>query len=316
MLSKYPLARRILNTLNEKKNKSKPIFSNEFFFFNSRHSIFTTSNFIALRNNRFLEFQKDSDSKKYVKAFFQNCKDEDIAQFKKSKCMLTLSINTAKHSAGHYLAAELSLVNLNFHACTLILGDTLQRFTMALDEDNSEDFFYKKTRELGDQWIIKNSNLLSALEIPFEIVRWDIFLAHPQFSKRLLLIQKTYLKEPEYQKALDKNIEEYLERIQSKNALKIPLEKAKKLCLNYLQEECAAMLIWVEKNCEFELYPSVRAKALQATYERFIEPLHPNLLKPISLRFKKVTQCFSETEHTLAIEKNEGSKFLIHPKLK
>ena len=52
-------------------------------------------------------------------------------------------------------------------------------------------------------------------------------------------------------------------------------------------EECAAMCLWVEENCEYEVYPNPRNKAMSATYEIFIKPKTSSLLKPVALRFKK-----------------------------
>jgi hypothetical protein len=48
------------------------------------------------------------------------------------------------------------------------------------------------------------------------------------------------------------------------------------------------MCLWLDENCQYELYANGRTPAMQATYLRFIETIHSDLLKPISLSFKSL----------------------------
>ena len=154
------------------------------------------------------------------------------------------------------------------------------------DPSATKEVLYKKSKEEGDRWIQKNSELLSKLSIPWSVVRWNYWLTHPKFNDLLNEVKTAYETELSYRTFFDENIEIYLERLKKRGELKVEKEMAQQYCLDYLQEECAAMCLWVETRCEYELYASGRTPAMEATYQRFIRPLHSELLKPLSLKFK------------------------------
>jgi len=68
------------------------------------------------------------------------------------------------------------------------------------------------------------------------------------------------------------------------------------LCFNYLIEECTALCLWPELNCHFEVYPSRRNAAMDATHRYFVLPDYPDLLHGLSIKFKNrkqlKAQCF------------------------
>jgi hypothetical protein len=69
------------------------------------------------------------------------------------------------------------------------------------------------------------------------------------------------------------------------------------------------MCLWIEKSYDFEVYPSGRNKAMAATYEHLIKNKHPNILRPVALRFKKYNAkpfvCSSNINHNLTSEFNQ-----------
>lgn len=97
---------------------------------------------------------------------------------------------------------------------------------------------------------------------------------------------------PDYQASFDNTIDAFLQRYYPRLIEKkdFDIERARALCLDYLLEECAALCLWPELNCHFEVYPSKRNAAMDETHKRFVIPKHPHLLHPISIKFKNRKQ--------------------------
>lgn len=256
--------------------------------------IHTDTSRASIRSNiyerDFAPYQVDHSINKKIDAVFTRIDDEEKSQFRFKQCLVTLSIGQPVHEKAHF-AATLALVNRHFGSCTFILGDTLQRHTLAIVESSSPEKLLTETKKQGDNWLCDNIHLLSKLRIPWNVRRWDYWLEHKNFHGTLERVQRAYLKESSYREFFDKNIEKYLNRLKSRNELNIGEEQAFQHCLTYLHEECAAMCLWVEEKSHYELYANGRTPAMEATYLRFIETLHPDLLQPLSLRFKKRIVC-------------------------
>lgn len=241
-------------------------------------------------SDRFSKYCIDPKTGKDLKATFSKVSEEDKQKFVATGCLLTLSIGQPIHS-GASLAASLELIDKHFSFCTLVLGDTLQRHTMALTKTSETDLaLMLESKEKGDQWIKDNRQLLSILSIPWNIRRWDFWLMDKRFNKLLSMIQNACNTDAFYRKHFEDNIERYLERIEAQQLLAIDKASAFTLCLRYLQEKCAVMCLWPQERCGFEVYASERTPAMQATYERFIEGVSPDSIRPVSLRFKAINQ--------------------------
>lgn len=250
------------------------------------HSRLFSTQSTGIAPNALLDDQADQAAGKVVHAKFTHVAKEDKLQFPNANCLVTLSIGQPYHE-GQHLAATLNLVNQTFSSCTFILGDTLQRHTMRISQPMmDEEACLQQSQTKGAMWLKNNMTLLSKLDIPWTIKRWNHWLRHARFPELLKTIEQTRLSESSYQYAFEENIQTYLERLESRNELKLDRSLAHQQCLKYLQEECAAMCLWLEDPSPFELYASGRTLAMQQTYDRFIKPLHPDLLKPLALRFK------------------------------
>lgn len=234
-----------------------------------------------------MKFMLQTSSKTIIKASYKNCPISDRQLFKQSSCLLPISVGQLVHE-GEKLQATLSLINRTFQSCTLLVDDTIQRHTMKITNDNMTDAeLYIKSYEAGTAWLDRNKNIYTQLEIPYQILRWDYWYNHPRFKQQLELVNNLYNTNVEYKNNIHDTIEEYLTR-NNHNSNKHELPFA--ICLDYLKEECAIMTLWIEGQYQFEVYPTGRNKAMMATYKHLIAPLHHNLLKSVSLRFKKYFQ--------------------------
>jgi len=284
-----------INFLSKTDHNSSKLVHSRFFYSNKPFKD---------KGDQFIKYQTEGNNKRKIVAKFKSVDEKDRSNFINTNCLVTLSIGQPIHYGPH-LAATLSLINSSFKSCTFVLGDSLQRHTMKIVNPSDESELLELSEKKGDLWLEDNINMLSKLRIPWSVKRWDHWLKHEKFPIILARIKQAYLSEPDYKKAFDDNITQYVFRLKNRGELHIDEKSAHEQCLKYLQEECAAMCLWLEENCQYELYANGRTPAMQATYIRFIETIHSDLLKPISLRFKSLEV---DSESIIAISKNISKK--------
>jgi hypothetical protein len=223
-----------------------------------------------------------------VKASFRACPVDERKQFCKASCIMPISVGQKVHEGDKFIAT-LKLINAYFKTCTLLIDDTIQRFTLQIAEPSlTIDEAYKKSLQLGNSWLERNKHIYEQLTIPYDIRRWDDWRLHPEYPVFYDKIEKIYATDLAYQQAIHSSIEEftarYLPRLNENN---VDRGSAFNRCLNYMKEECAVMCLWAENKYDFEVYPAGRNSAMTATYEKLIKPIYPNLLHSVALRFKK-----------------------------
>lgn len=204
-----------------------------------------------------------------------------------SKCLLTISVGQEVHESEKFFST-IQLVNRSFNSCIVLIDDSLQRHTMALDNKHDPDFFYEISLQAGDQWLQRNSKYLKELTILEDTIRWDKWLKHSDYSTQEAKIKRLMLDDVTYRDAFEKTVEIFLDRYYRRliGKLDFDIDRARKICMGYLIEECTALTLWPETNCNFEVYPGQRNLCMDATHKRFVLPAHPNLLHAVSIKFK------------------------------
>lgn len=225
-----------------------------------------------------------------IKPVFR-CDSHFKRQFDKSKCLLTISVGQEVHE-GEKFSSTVQLVNQNFKECVILVDDTLQRHTMALDFDAmSSDELLTESLRAGDAWLCRNKMFYSRLAIPVIVKRWDYWLQHPGYSIVRSMLLSEYSKDKAYKKVFEKTIDEFLMRYSRRKQRDYVTDlRARALCLEYVFEECSAMCLWPELGCQFELYPSGRNFAMTETHRRFVLPFYPDLLHSVGIKFKNRRQ--------------------------
>lgn len=225
-----------------------------------------------------------------VKPVFR-CADNYKKQFSQSRCLLTISVGQEVHEAEKF-ETTIELVNKSFKSCILLLDDSLQRHTMALNEAHTADFYYDLSIKEGDLWLQRNQKYLTKLTILDKIIRWDSWLQHPAYLEKKQQIQQLIADDCSYRLCFEDTVNEFLTRYFRRltEDSNFDATKAKQLCLDYLIEECTALCLWQETNCQFEVYPNSRNAVMAETHRRFIEPYHPQLLNAVAIKFKNRKQ--------------------------
>lgn len=231
-------------------------------------------------------------------------KEIDKATLKQCKCLLTISVGQEVHE-GDKFAATIDLVNAWFGSAILLIDDSLQRHSMALDKLQDADYFYAFSLLQGDLWLERNKPQYQRLTILQDILRWDQWLHHPHYAEQQQKIKACLAQQPDYQASFNHTIEEFLRRYDTRlpGSGYVDKQRAKALCLDYLIEECSALCLWPELGCHFEVYPSPRNLAMEQTHQRFVLPDYPDLLHPLAIKFKNRKQLKPQQFHPLATTK-------------
>lgn len=225
-----------------------------------------------------------------VKASFSGCPVNEREKFKDSHAMILVSVGQSYHE-GEKMIATLDLVSRKFEKYTVLVADTLQRHNIeAATGLSTKDALYLAKKK-GEEWTENYKEEIQKRDGFYGIKKWDDYLSSKKFEDKLSTINKKFDDNQHYiSKAIEKSVHEYMQR---GDRIGLPEKERKELeskCATYLKEECAAMLLWIEDGFNYEVYPTPRNDAMAATYENLIEPYYQDILKPVSLRFKRYSK--------------------------
>lgn len=226
-----------------------------------------------------------------VRTNFKNLSKETKSQLPTSTGLLLISVGQEAHE-GDRFESTIHLINQYFSSCIVLLYDSLQRHTMALTSYKSPNEFHHTANCEGDSWLNRNQAYLDQLTIPHKISRWDIWLTHDSYKKQLSILEKSLEQDQSYGAIFNDTVTQYLDRyIKRVGAdMSFDLDRARSICLQYLLEECTVLCLWLELDCEFEIYPNAHNRAMEATRAKFITPHSPHLLRSLNLRFRNAKQ--------------------------
>jgi hypothetical protein len=220
-----------------------------------------------------------------IKAAFK-CSEEDRAKFKDSRCLLTISVGQEAHE-GEKFAATIDLINRSFKSCIILVDDTLQRHTLAIGSEQSSDYFYEKTLVLGDRWINENKQYYESLSVVEKVIRWNYWLTCKDYLNAKEKVTSLLTVEEEYKQIFQDSIEQFLFRYSKRleNPHTFDKKKAELLCLDYLTEECAMIVLSNSLKAQFELYAGQHNQAILETYKRFVWLENPSFLHLVPIVF-------------------------------
>ncbi len=91
-----------------------------------------------------------------VKVVFKNTTPEQKEQFKNMQCMLLISVGQESHE-GERFEKTIDLINSSFESCTILLYDSLQRYSMSLNSTrNFTEFLYLKLCSISSEKVWRN----------------------------------------------------------------------------------------------------------------------------------------------------------------
>lgn len=200
-----------------------------------------------------LHINENSDIDKEFTSRFVGVNKETRQEFKNTGCLLIISVGQLYHE-GEKFKAAIKLVNKSFAFCDILVSDTLQKYTIYLDnKDKNEDELYILAKKAGDDWIERNMQYISTLTIPYHISRWDEWLVKDKYNFYHEKVRELYNSNITYKNLVDEVAYDFLSR---RNYLNDKDEQsAFDSSLKYLLEESAVTCLF-EGLYKFCVYPS------------------------------------------------------------
>ena len=202
-------------------------------------------------------------------------------------CIMPISVGQKYHEDAK-LKTCIELVNRKFHACHIVVCDSLQRHTLQIKNPSLEpEELYKLSLDLGNSWIDRNKEALTQFSIPYTISRWDDWLTNLDYIDAKHTIDNLYEINSTCKKAIQETAEIFYARSKKRETQLIDKNRFLSSSIKYIQVECAILLLWKKTQSNFLIYPAEIGKAIYLTYQNFIYPHFPEFLMPITIKIKK-----------------------------
>lgn len=161
-----------------------------------------------------------------------------------------ISVGQSKHE-GKKLRAALDWASENFERVIICVNDTLQRHNIEF-QGKKPDAAMAFSEAAGREWIERNLHVVRKLP-RFELIRWESWRAHQDYSAHLRRMEALYDTEPSFRLEVDSEIRSFWHR--RGNELPGSFEDFEKFSKRYLLEECAAFQIMYERDAAADVYP-------------------------------------------------------------
>jgi hypothetical protein len=226
-------------------------------------------------------------TKQPLQASFR-CQNFDKKQLNGRRCLLTISVGQQSHE-GERFQKTLEKVSQTFSECKVVLHDTLQRYTVALDKSEPPEDYHYGTFLLGQNWIARNQCYLDELSIPYEVISWDYWLQQSEFEVYRAEIIKTIESDASYAALFYECVDDFVAKFKMRlnDLIHFDEQRARRLCFDYVVEECTVLRLWGDTGFEFELYPGAHYGAMQETRSRFVHSINPEAVRWVRIAFNR-----------------------------
>ncbi len=211
-----------------------------------------------------------------------------------SSCLVAISLGGKEHT-GKKFAATLELVAETFKEVTIMIADTLQVYTRAIEHPElSKEAILHQLRQERDLWLAENQTAIDKLGPKFKgILLWEECVAHPDFQEKLNLVNSEYHDNPIFTRAVDSGVGRFVSRFARRKPVGWKFSKdcpETVATVKYILEESAVLLLWPEKQYNFIVYPHKLNEAMYNLLQRYVHPDHPDLLQSLVVDFKPIEQ--------------------------
>ena len=164
----------------------------------------------------------------------------------------------------------------NFRHCQVDLSDSLYRHNYMMgDESLNEMQAYIRARKNGAEWLDKHTSFLEQLTMPYEVIRWDKWLDHPEFYDTATAYYAYYNSDPVFKEAVDSQVYTFFER-KNMSREDVPARSLKHSA-DFLLEELTCHTIMYRETPAVKIYPG----SLPACYKYVREYGAPNIVEPL-----------------------------------
>lgn len=178
---------------------------------------------------------------------------------------LGVSMGSANHR-GEALQATVDWLNASsFDSGVIDVSDSLNRYTWMLDGRDAESA-HAAARAQGDEWLKTNSHILGSLKKPSKIIRWEEWLADPQYPQIRASVQEVFDGNNRFRMAVYADISNFYARQETQ----LSPEKVG-LSVQYLLEELSAHTLLHRSHPSTAIYPGKQLECYKMVRQKHIE---------------------------------------------
>jgi hypothetical protein len=193
-------------------------------------------------------------------------------EFLGSKCLFSISMGMHKIlMQGKCLEETIKIINSTFSFCEIVVSDALQRFNvLAEDPQSSEEEAFIKAVSIGNKWLTSQMHLITALEIPYKISRWNDWITTNFYTEKYQFVTALFESDATFQSLVQLSAEKYFKRQKLSQSEQYIADLNRRLFASrFILEEAAVMLLWYDRGYDFELHPSPRNEALVYVHQKY-----------------------------------------------
>ncbi len=195
-------------------------------------------------------------------------------------CSIGISLRSPNHT-GEALEAIVEWMNGKFDYCTIDLTDSLERHNIMLETGMTEAEAHKRANQMGDEWLQANGPILSKLQMPMSMLRWDHW--HSESNKpKLLRLQAEFTKaafnDPNFNDALEADINRFYERRFGLKPNQVSQEQ-REMSRKYLIEEMAGHTLLYKDYRSATIYPGVQQESFKMLRDGLVNDVSKGLTK-------------------------------------
>lgn len=240
-----------------------------------------------------------------------------------SHVLLSISIGHPKQTQTGFCEIVDAVVNCSkISKLTLLKADTLQRYTLALNERLSESDAYERALILSDQWDKDNQPHLDRLSRhDFSIRTWDDYRLASAFKEYFAKVITFYKNNAAFRHDVNNLARNYLKKLLNDNA-NLDHEMAFEVLKAYLIEECAVLMQLGHDTLSFdyELYRGKRNLPMKAVYKKFMSPCRMIAIPLLDMKMDQhqrvsLEYSFKKTGGLRTFKLNYGGESIINTRI-
>jgi tRNA-dependent cyclodipeptide synthase len=169
---------------------------------------------------------------------------------------LQISVGQEYHE-NEKLKAAIDWCKPRFKSVQICVNDSLQRYNMMFEQGISEEEAQLVAMREGQEWVDRNIHMFSSIP-HLEIMRWENWKSTPLFTGYRKKIENLYLRNEEFRKSIDDNIEAIWRRRQAGNPYLYKDSRFQEfydLSRKYLLEEITVFSVMFETDKGIDVYP-------------------------------------------------------------
>ena len=192
------------------------------------------------------------------------------------QCVFIVSLGSKNYIDHNRLEASISWISQHFHACTVLVCDSIYRLTLEVNDQISGQESRTRAFYTGQEFIEQNTGLFQrySAKCRFIFKPSSEIEQHPDFKAYYQEFQDLCKTSESFNKLVNAFAENYLSRGQRTEEERSGglLRQKKHLAITYLLEESALFTCLVQEGWQVFIYPgSIR------TFEEIAEGLHPQV---------------------------------------